>query len=740
MKLKYISFFCAIPAALFSLSGCSDEIAYDTGNGEGRILLGATLNSDTKITARAAEPNADLAANTIIWISNSKGVVRKYNGVSEIPATGIRLLCDNYIAEGWAGDSVPASFDKKYFKGREEFAVRKGETLQVEVECKIANVVLEVSYDERLHHAFETLKLTAGHKAGALTYNGREDENRPGYFMMPSFDKNIAYTMTATDADGGETAVNGIIENAKPGTKYKLRVKYIPQGGGITDIGAGLFTIEVDETEIIVEDKVEIVSAPVITGLNFLIDQPQIGESGKWAERKVWIQATAPLKTVQIDCSSFNEQLDILPMFEIFGMDPTFAATLESKGFTYMHHTHADSENPEFEEMKLVFGSDFLNVIPEGEHPIKITVTDQNNRVSSAVIDVLITNAPVRTEEIADLSDVWPTKATVTGTVLKDGDSGFGFDYRAAGTQQWTHVDAPMTVRAFAVGSTYSCELTGLTPGTTYEYRAVSASFSETTVQTFTTEAAQQLPNAGFETWSKPANPWLPYAAEDDMFWDSGNHGATTLSADASTTTPAEDKKHSGQYSARLETKFSGVGSMGKMAAGNIFIGKYLKTEITTMSGVLGWGRPFASRPKALKGYLHYVPANVTDVDKKAPDAVKEEFVKGSPDKGIIYIALVDNSKTEFASSQWPCIINTNPENPSYFSKNDANVIAYGEKVLEGATAGDTMIEFEIPLEYYKQNVKAANIIVVCSASKGGDYFTGARGSVLYIDDFELIY
>ena len=57
--------------------------------------------------------------------------------------------------------------------------------------------------------------------------------------------------------------------------------------------------------------------------------------------------------------------------------------------------TSASTCSPE--EMKLVFGAEFLNVIPEGEHPIKITVTDENNRTSSATIDILITNAPVRT-------------------------------------------------------------------------------------------------------------------------------------------------------------------------------------------------------------------------------------------------------------------------------------------------------------------------------------------------------
>ena len=57
--------------------------------------------------------------------------------------------------------------------------------------------------------------------------------------------------------------------------------------------------------------------------------------------------------------------------------------------------------------------------------------------------------------------------------------------------------------------------------------------------------------------------------------------------------------------------------------------------------------------------------------------------------------------------------------------------------MFTGAT-GD-MIEVTIPLEYYKTDVKASNIIVTCSASKYGDYFAGGP-SVMYVDDFELVY
>ena len=180
----------------------------------------------------------------------------------------------------------------------------------------------------------------------------------------------------------------------------------------------------------------------------------------------------------------------------------------------------------------------------------------------------------------------------------------------------------------------------------------------------------------------------------------------------------------------------------GKFAAGNLFVGQYLKTLGT--NGSLGWGRPFASRPKALKVYVQYTPAAVTDIGKDIPSTVPVP-AKGDMDCGIIYVAIVDESKKQTNDvdagkpKEWPVVIKTADKNKDrkLFSKNDENVIAYGERVFTEATGG--MIEVEIPLEYFKTDVKASNIIRTCSASKYGDYFTGGP-SVMYVDDFELVY
>ena len=150
------------------------------------------------------------------------------------------------------------------------------------------------------------------------------------------------------------------------------------------------------------------------------------------------------------------------------------------------------------------------------------------------------------------------------------------------------------------------------------------------------------------------------------------------------------------------------------------------------MSGAkINFGQPFVSRPIALRGWFQYAPVNVTYVGENLPvDAVVE---KDKPDVCAIYIAM---SKKQYT------VDNTKMAETAIDFENDANIIAYGEvPVSECVSTSGQWKEFTIDLEYKTQE-KPDNmyIIVVASASKYGDYFTGGDGSILYVDDFELIY
>ena len=219
MKKIYYSLAGLMVLAL--AASCSQE---DTllAEGEGSISVRTSVSTDVEVVSRANE-SADLASNCLIWISNSKGLVREYNGIDNVPDR-INLVTGHYIAEAWAGDSVSASFDKRWFKGMTEFDVTRGQNTPVEINCKVANVVASVKYAEGLEDVLTDFTMTIGHDRGSLTFEGRSELK--GYFMMPSTDKNLTYTLKGTQLDGKEFTHTGTIENAKPATEYVLNVKY----------------------------------------------------------------------------------------------------------------------------------------------------------------------------------------------------------------------------------------------------------------------------------------------------------------------------------------------------------------------------------------------------------------------------------------------------------------------------------------------------------------------------------
>ena len=82
-------------------------------------------------------------------------------------------------------------------------------------------------------------------------------------------------------------------------------------------------------------------------------------------------------------------------------------------------------------------------------------------------------------------------------------------------------------------------------------------------------------------------------------------------------------------------------------------------------------------------------------------------------------------------------IDNTNMDNfPNW--QTDPRVIAYG--AVTQKTSQDGWVEFTVPFEYHSLTTKPTHLIIVCSASKYGDYFYGSDSSVLHLDDFELVY
>lgn len=705
-----------------ALTACHDE--NELSDGGARVYLNASVSSDIKLASRASTD--ELKENTLIWISKKdKGLVKKFEGLSSLPANGLWLTTGEYVAEGWAGDSVPASFTDRYFTGYAPFTVSKGQSTGVNLNCKIANVVVSVNYSEEIDEAISSYSLTVGHEGGELTFEGRD--TRKGYFMMSSRSRDLQWTLNGTLPSGETFTRTGTIESPKRATEYTINVNY---SGSETTVGGGHFSIEIDETAIEVNHEVVIRLAPFIMGDNFDISQPFYAEMGKVGAHAFFVNASAQLSSVIIDSRFFMEQCGLDGNdVDFIHMSDEVRRALESHGIETVH-----TYNPDLDvaSLRVKFSAEFNDALPEGRYDFHIIATDvkpTSNR-AEATFSLVVSNAPVKVEDPSP-AGIWASQATLSGGIISAGASEYGFLYRAAvsrADEDWQKAVGEVS------GTTVTATITGLTPGTRYEYKVYADDFISADIKSFTTDSEQQLPNAGFEEWNTSSKTYLICTDASSMFWDSGNHGSSKMNKNV--TQPDETVKHSGQRSIKMESQFVGVGTIGAFAAGNMFVGEFLGTENST-KGILGWGRPWTTRPKALKGYIKYSPQAITHVDSdNLPDVHT-----GDMDSGILYIALVDDSHKSYQSyKSYPWIVRTADPANWLFSKDKPNVIAYGERIFTEATAGDGMIEFEIPIEYYKTDIKPSNIIVVASASRYGDYYTGGQSSTMWLDDLQLVY
>ncbi|MEE0908209.1 MAG: DUF4493 domain-containing protein [Muribaculaceae bacterium] len=730
-------------ATIGAFTSCSDDtIKVDAG--EGKINLDVTLDNDVKVESRA--DGSDISAlmeDFQLYIYSSKGLIRKYHKVSEIPTKGLWLITGSYQAVVWAGDSTDASYTHKYFMGKTNFEVTKGGNTVVSVVGKIQNTVASVVLPDALKDLMPDLKMTIGTSAGTLDFEYSNYESAKGYYMIPKGETDLKWKITGTQEDGSAYVKEGTVKNAKGATEYQFKIIYDPnQSTGGT--GGASLSVSVDASEVPVGESITVTSAPKIVGSGFDISQPYYSGQQKFDTKlSVYVTASAEITSIVLSCDNvagweaatgisgssvfdfYKANANVLAQLKNAGVYRPASSDAEGQGCGYNAETKEDIQ-------KIVLSKALLNKLANGSYNITITATDANGKTRTAVLDIEISEDKVVSGEA---QEAYHTSATLTATIADATASNFGFEYRditSRATEGWQWIDGVVSED----GLSFTAKLTGLTAGAKYEWRAActaaDGSYSVSNItNTFTTQPTLQFKNNSFEDWVKNGNVWMPSSSTGDFFWDSGNWGSTTLGAEYNITTQDTSIKHSGNSSIKMASRYIIL----KFAAGNVFIGDYLATEGT--DGVLGLGREFAARPKALHGWVKYRPVAMekgSNWGDKNPYGAK----KGDMDHGMIYVALSDGTTSSYNGQNFPFIIKTKNQ-AQLFDKNAKNIIGYGEIMFTENTAGEDMVEFTIPIEY-RSDAMPKYISLVASASYLGDYFVGGDGSTMWLDDLELVY
>lgn len=371
---------------------------------------------------------------------------------------------------------------------------------------------------------------------------------------------------------------------------------------------------------------------------------------------------------------------------------------------------------------------------------------------TTEIFDDTIIFEPVSTGlSASSIYEIWAAHATVHADVDANEYAGstIQFSYSADGSA-WTTVDGVNDSEG-----TWKADLTGLTPSTGYSYKLLIDGEQVGEAKTFTTESAPNLPNASFEYVSKVSGEsyykfYDPNCGVEEgsyMFWGSGNgEGSEGVNGSANmgiviTTIDTSDKIDGNQSVVGQNSSI-----VGMLTAGNLFTGQFAGL-VGTSGGKVNFGRPWTSRPTALKIWCKYNTGLINILKNENLGVSKSDY-----DRAQIKVAIGTwNYKTYGGTKDSPVHVNTTDESTFVDFYTDPSTVANGDLIIyndgyvinKGSKVSATTsgwIEYVIPLDYHTTTVYPTHIVISCATSQYGDYFTGYDGGKLWIDAVELIY
>lgn len=299
----------------------------------------------------------------------------------------------------------------------------------------------------------------------------------------------------------------------------------------------------------------------------------------------------------------------------------------------------------------------------------------------------------------------WGMFAYLNGSIQAGSSETPAFEIRQKSESDWRVLSGS---NINVSGSKITAKAVGLLPSTAYVYRAKLGENIGNEIE-FTTEATPIIANLSFEDGYMAGKTWYPNAEGGNSYWATGNEGVTSaLVGKNSNTTQVTDAV--GGKAVRMETISVPV---VQIAAGNLFTGTY-KTIISNPKASAVMGRPYTGRPTQLVGWYKYSPRPI-NIDKDG----KYQNMIGKSDFGHIYLRL----------ENWGSAT-VRPANPK--------VIAYGEFKTDKEVSTYTKFQFDIT--YSDTETMPTHVSLVSTSSIYGEDFCGGVGSVLYVDEFSLVF
>ncbi len=698
--------------ALAVLSSCNQELIQRNDRGYLSIGLDQDLTEDM-VTRADGEDGLVFAIDVFDQSGEKVAGCDDHRTTTENP---IELKVGKYNVVARSGEKLNAAFDAPYYEGRTEtpVSIKPETTAKAELTCSIANTAFSVEFSDELK-SFTECRVTVTNGVGdvlVLTKNpDAGDRLEAGFDSKAYFDVTgtLTWELYLKNSDGGEYIAGDTISDVKGKQHYHLKF-YL--GEDASNDGALILKVALQNTwadtnhDMNLEfNKADAPQIKVNDEFGAVSGQVQSVNAGDNSPKILMFSAKEGIKDIAISHNSDKLVSAGLPMnVNLAGASSALISSLSDAGVVVEDGLGSIDVTGLFAKL----GS--------GTYTIEFVLTDNKDKSEIFVLCIKILSAEDLIEAEATAARTgWAAFAQFEGKFFDAAKANsVGFQYRKASDSDWKDVDASK-IDVDAAAKTFKAVVYGLAPSTDYVFRAVTDTQQDTKTVSFRTSEAGTLHNLSFDEWYKDGKAWMPNASGNAV-WDTANPGTSGMGYVP--TTPEETTVVKGK-AARLETQLVNAVVVKKLAAGNIYTGKFGK--VAGVGAELTWGVPFTSRPLALRGYWKYAPKTIDKAESPYTDK------KGQMDACQVQIFLTDWSA--------PFLISTSSKQFVDFSS--SAIIARGE-ITTSETHQD-YVQFTLPLVYRNNNIPT-HIVISGAASMYGDYFTGGVGSVLLLDEFELIY
>ena len=692
--------------AVLSVFSCSrEERGLSAARGEGLLSVDIGNAPDMTVITKTGEQEMIFRIEVI----NSEGVtVATVDDHTTLAGEPLSLHVGHYTVRASHGKDVDAAFDEPFYAGETEVDIVEGETATAAITCALDRVKVSVSVSDKVKEMFKLYSVAVSNgEGGNLTY-AAETFNSAGYFRCPE-DKTLDYVVNLQNIDDDVFVIEQSISGVQPKDYYTIKLDLNPE---VTSSSAAAIRLTVDKTLNEQHDTMDVnlnkPARPVLTETTGIdvsapvrVSQGNINRIGLFD-----LTAAGGVQSIVLthDIQALIDK-GVPASVSLSEPDSYVKDAAAAAGMLWADFEIGATSVPGLLDIRTM-----LSNLEIGTYGMTLTVQDQY--AQKVPIKLTLQVVPSTEVSVSGKVNAWAKKAIVTSVYNTESQpEGLAVQYRKKGESAWTQYSGEIDVQ----GTEFTVQLTGLEPGTKYEVMPYTANEqNEASIAEFTTEDAAQLPNFNFDSWSDNGHS---ANAEGTSFWDSGNAGASMMNKYP---TSQESSYVVSGSAVKMQSQFVGVGALGKFAGGNIYSGTFV--ELVGMNGaIIDFGRPYTSRPTALKGWYSYAPVAIDYVDGSHGN------LKGVSDTCQIYVALTDAP------------YRVNNADGVLFNPDDPSVIAYGTMV-DGAGTGGEYREFTINLEYRDLDRKPTHVIVVAASSKYADYFTGGNGSTMYIDEFQFIF